>query len=169
MVDCVQPSPDDTVVDPAAGTAGFLLTAHEYAARDAEQLTPKQRDHLRDGFVHGYELVDGTARLAAMNLLLHGIGSANGESLIEVKDALIADPGRRWSVVLSNPPFGRKSSLVMVGADEVEIADDDDDEEDEEDEDLEDEDEDDLDDDDEDEEDLDDDEDALDEEEDFDE
>src|SRR5215475_793083 len=64
----------------------------------------------------------------------------------------------------SCPECGK--NLVMVGADEVEIADDDDEEEDE---DLEDEDEDDLDDDDEDEEDLDDDEDALDEEEDFDE
>ncbi len=63
------------------------------------------------------ELVDGTARLAAMNLLLHGIGTPNGRSLIDVKDSLIADPGERWSVVLSNPPFGRKSSITMVGAD----------------------------------------------------
>ena len=117
MVDCVQPSAEDTVVDPAAGTGGFLLAAHEYASRDAASLTPTQRDHLQDRFVHGVELVDGTARLAAMNLILHGIGSPGGDSLIEVKDALIADPGRRWSVVLSNPPFGRKSSLTMVGAD----------------------------------------------------
>jgi len=124
MVDCVQPTPDDTVVDPAAGTAGFLLAAHEYAAKEAERLTPTQRDHLRDGFARGFELVDGTARLAAMNLLLHGIGTANGASLIEVKDALIADPGDRWSVVLSNPPFGRKSSLTMVGADGREVRED---------------------------------------------
>ncbi len=121
MVDCVRPTVDDAVVDPASGTGGFLLAAHEYAARDAAHLTPKQRDHLRDGFVHGVELVDGTARLAAMNLLLHGIGTPNGDSLIEVKDALIADPGTRWSVVLSNPPFGRKSSLTMVGADGREV------------------------------------------------
>ena len=67
--------------------------------------------------MHGLELVDGTARLAAMNLLLHGIGRPDGPSLIEVKDSLIADPGTRWSVVLSNPPFGRKSSITMVGAD----------------------------------------------------
>jgi len=117
MVDCVRPTVADTVTDPAAGTGGFLLAAHEYASSDAEHLDPTQRAHLRDGFVHGVELVDGTARLAAMNLLLHGIGQANGPSLIEVKDSLIADPGRRWSVVLSNPPFGRKSSLTMVGAD----------------------------------------------------
>jgi type I restriction enzyme M protein len=117
MVDCVRPTVADRVADPAAGTGGFLLAAHEFASRDAETLTPTERGHLRDRFVHGVELVDGTARLAAMNLLLHGIGTPTGESLIEVKDALIADPGKRYSVVLSNPPFGRKSSLTMVGAD----------------------------------------------------
>lgn len=117
MVDCLQPTADDTVVDPACGTGGFLLGAHEYASRGAESMTPDQRAHLRTGFVRGVELVDGTARLAAMNLLLHGIGEANGESLIEVRDALTADPGRRYSVVLANPPFGTKSSLTMVGTD----------------------------------------------------
>jgi type I restriction enzyme M protein len=117
IVDCVNPTAKDTVVDPAAGTGGFLLVAHEHAARNAETLTPDERSHLRDAFVHGVELVDGTARLAAMNLVLHGIGRPDGPSLIEVRDSLLADPGARWSVVLSNPPFGRKSSITMVGAD----------------------------------------------------
>jgi len=117
IVDCLNPTAKDTVVDPAAGTGGFLLVAYEHAARDAESLTPDERNHLREGFVHGVELVDGTARLAAMNLLLHGIGRPDGPSLIEVRDSLLADPGTRWSVVLSNPPFGRKSSITMVGAD----------------------------------------------------
>ncbi|WP_322921646.1 type I restriction-modification system subunit M [Nocardioides renjunii] len=117
IVDVIDPKPTDTVVDPACGTGGFLLVAHEHASRDAASLTPTERDHLRDEFVSGYELVDGTARLAAMNLLLHGIGTPNGDSLIDVRDSLIADPGQRWSVVLTNPPFGRKSSLTMVGAD----------------------------------------------------
>lgn len=124
MVDCVQPTVADSVVDPACGTGGFLLGAHEYASRGAESMTPPEREHLRNTFVHGTELVDGTARLAAMNLLLHGIGEADGESLIEVKDSLAADPGRRWSVVLANPPFGTKSSLMMVGADGREATDD---------------------------------------------
>src|SRR5690349_21444704 len=86
IVDVIQPTPDDTVVDPACGTGGFLLVAHEHASQEAEHLTPTQRDRLRDEFATGYELVDGTARLAAMNLLLHGIGSADGHSLIEVRD-----------------------------------------------------------------------------------
>lgn len=124
IVDVIRPLPEDNVVDPACGTGGFLLVAHEYAARGAESMTPTQRDHLRDGFVTGYELVDGTARLAAMNLLLHGIGKADGASLIEVRDSLVADPGARWSIVLSNPPFGRKSSLTMVGADGREVRED---------------------------------------------
>ncbi|BBZ58347.1 MULTISPECIES: class I SAM-dependent DNA methyltransferase [Mycobacteriaceae] len=124
IVDVIDPSVADTVVDPACGTGGFLLVAHEHVAEAAGKLTPTQRAHLRDSLVAGYELVDGTARLAAMNLLLHGIGAADGASLIEVRDALIADPGRRWSVVLSNPPFGRKSSLSMIGADGREVRDD---------------------------------------------
>jgi len=117
MVDCVQPTVADTVVDPACGTGGFLLAAYEYAACDAEDLTPDEKEHLRDGFVHGVELVDGTARLAAMNMLLHGMSRADGPSLIDVRDALTADPGDRWSVVLANPPFGTKSAVKMIGED----------------------------------------------------
>ena len=124
MVDCIRPQPGDTVVDPACGTGGFLLAAHTFASSGAEHLDPKAREHLRDAFVSGTELVDGTARLAAMNLLLHGIGKPNGDSLVSVGDALSSDPGRRWSVVLANPPFGRKSSVTMVGADGRESRDD---------------------------------------------
>lgn len=124
MIDCVRPTADDTICDPACGTGGFLLWAHAYASRDAEDLSPDERDHLRDGFIRGTELVDGTARLAAMNLLLHGIGKPNGASLVTVGDALLADPGDRYSVVLANPPFGRKSAVTMIGADGRESRDD---------------------------------------------
>ncbi|MGI8577758.1 MAG: type I restriction-modification system subunit M [Nocardioidaceae bacterium] len=117
MVDCVRPTVRDTVMDPAAGTGGFLLGAYDYASRDAEDLTPDERDHLRDGFVRGVELVDGAARLGAMNLMLHGIGKTNGPSLIDVRDSLLAHHGDHYSVVLTNPPFGRKSSITMIGAD----------------------------------------------------
>ena len=117
MVDVIQPTVKDTVIDPACGTGGFLLAAYAYASRDAENLTPDEKVHLRDNFVSGVELVDGTARLAAMNMLLHGMGRADGPSPIEVRDGLTADPGRRWSVVLANPPFGTKSSVTMIGDD----------------------------------------------------
>lgn len=126
IVACVDPTIDDTVIDPAAGTGGFLLAAHEHVAHApaAADYTPPQRRHLRDDLIAGVELVDGTARLAAMNLLLHGIGDPAGESPIDVRDSLIAPPTRRASVVLSNPPFGRKSSLTMVGADGREVRED---------------------------------------------
>ena len=124
IVDVIQPTVHDTVVDPACGTGGFLLVAHEHAAQGSESMTPTQRAKLQHELVRGFELVDGTARLAAMNLLLHGMGTADGESLIEVGDSLIADPGKRWSVVLSNPPFGKKSSVTMIGADGREVRED---------------------------------------------
>ena len=124
VVDVVRPTIEDTVVDPACGTGGFLLVAHEQAAEGAERMTPTERDHLRDTFVTGYELVDGTARLAAMNMLLHGIGTAGGESPIHVLDSLAAPPAARWSVVLSNPPFGTKSTMTVVGADGAKVRED---------------------------------------------
>ena len=116
MVDVIQPTVKDTVHDPACGTGGFLLEAYQYAA-SAKNLSPSDREHLRDNFVSGIELVDSTARLAAMNMLLHGMGTPNGPSAIEVRDGLTADSGKRYSVVLANPPFGTKSSVTMVGSD----------------------------------------------------
>jgi len=124
IVDCILPTIDDTIVDPAAGTGGFLLGAWAKVAEGAANFTQPQREKLRSGLVHGVELVDGTARLAAMNLLLHGAGDPRGDSPIEVKDSLLAAPQERWSVVLSNPPFGRKSSVATIGADGREARDD---------------------------------------------
>jgi type I restriction enzyme M protein len=122
MVDVVQPTVKDTVVDPACGTGGFLLAAYEYVSADAANLTKDQREKLQSGFVTGVELVDGTARLAAMNMLLHGMTKPTGNSPIEVKDSLTADPGKRWSVVLANPPFGTKSSVKVITADGKTVA-----------------------------------------------
>jgi type I restriction enzyme M protein len=116
IVHCIQPGPDDTICDPACGTGGFLLAAYDYIEHHhGDNLTPEQRDRLAGGGISGVELVDGTARLAAMNMLLHGIGKPNGRSLIAVKDALAEEPRNFPSVVLANPPFGRKSSITVVG------------------------------------------------------
>ncbi|MEU8069944.1 class I SAM-dependent DNA methyltransferase [Micromonospora sp. NPDC049151] len=118
MVDCMLPTPDDTITDPACGTGGFLLAAYEHIQQHhGSALTPDQRRRLAQGAITGTELVDGTARLAAMNMLLHGIGTPNGPSLIAVKDALGKEPDRRVSLVLANPPFGRSSSIRVVGED----------------------------------------------------
>lgn len=117
MVKVMRPTPADTVVDPAAGTAGFLLAAHEYVVNEHTPLDPDERRHLQSGFATGFELVDDTARLAAMNMLLHGIGTATGASPIVTGDSLRSDPGTRFSMCLANPPFGRKSSALVVTED----------------------------------------------------
>jgi type I restriction enzyme M protein len=114
IVQVMNPQASDTICDPACGTGGFLLSAYEHVSGNKD-LDKSQREHLRDGFIRGIELVDSTARLAAMNMLLHGMGTPNGESPILVKDALTADDGLRYSMVLANPPFGTKSSVLMIG------------------------------------------------------
>jgi type I restriction enzyme M protein len=122
MIACLQPKPGETVADPACGTGGFLLAAHEWIVdHHIAEMDADDKRFLRDGALHGWEIVDGTARLCAMNLLLHGIGTPTGDSLVTVADALRADPGVRVDVIAANPPFGRKSSMTMVNeAGEVE-------------------------------------------------
>jgi type I restriction enzyme M protein len=115
MIACLRPDPGETIADPACGTGGFLLAAHEWIVdRYIAEMDADAKRFLRDKAVHGWEIVDGTARLCAMNLLLHGIGTAAGDSLVTVSDALRTDPGLRFDVIAANPPFGRKSSMTMV-------------------------------------------------------
>src|SRR5688572_21082299 len=114
IVDVMQPKPDDTVCDPACGTGGFLLAAHDYVTRHfGTKLDPDQKKHLRQEFVSGWELVPATARLCIMNLYLHGI-NAEPCPVRSGLDSLAADPGERFSMVLTNPPFGKKSSIAIV-------------------------------------------------------
>jgi type I restriction enzyme M protein len=114
MVDCVAPKPGDTICDPACGTGGFLLAAHDYVVKHNPNLTKPQKKKLNEETLKGYELVQGVVRLCAMNLLLHGIGSQDFEP-VEAADSLASDPGERFNVVLTNPPFGKKSSYTVVG------------------------------------------------------
>ena len=114
IVDVMAPKPSETVSDPACGTGGFLLAAHDYVVKHNPHLTRPQRKKLQEEAFKGWELVQATARLCAMNMLLHGIGSQEFEPIV-VSDALAADPGDRFNLVLTNPPFGKKSSTTIVG------------------------------------------------------
>jgi type I restriction enzyme M protein len=116
MVEVMRPETGMMICDPACGTGGFLLAAYERIVRSTEFLDPEQREHLRFNALKGWEIVENTARLCVMNLLLHGIGAEDAPSPIEVDDALRGDPGERFDMVLTNPPFGRKSSLMFVNA-----------------------------------------------------
>jgi type I restriction enzyme M protein len=118
MVDAVRPEPGQAICDPACGTGGFLLAAHDYIAR-TPSLDKAQKKRLKSGTLFGIELVDSVTRLCAMNLLLHGIGSeADGQSSdsglpVTTKDALAGKHGE-YDIVLANPPFGKKSSVTIV-------------------------------------------------------
>jgi type I restriction enzyme M protein len=117
IVDAVQPRPDDTVCDPACGTGGFLLAAHQYVLdQHGSKLDRAQKKHLKERFVAGTDLVPNTARLCVMNLLLHGI-SADPCPIQSGLDSLASLGGERYSLVLTNPPFGKKSSITIVGED----------------------------------------------------
>jgi type I restriction enzyme M protein len=114
IVDVMQPGPDDTLDDPACGTGGFLLAGHQYILdHHGKDLDPDQKKHLRRGFVKGVELVPNTARLCIMNLYLHGI-EADPCPIASGVDALAAPPSERFSMVMTNPPFGKKSSIAIV-------------------------------------------------------
>ena len=116
MVECIAPKPGELICDPACGTGGFLFTAHQYLTQHYPNLTRDEKRHLKEGAFRGWELVQATARVCAMNLMLHGIGSEKSVP-VKVADALAADPGERFDVVLANPPFGKKSSTMIVGED----------------------------------------------------
>ncbi len=139
IVDCIRPELGETIIDPACGTGGFLLAAHAYLNANNLNLTREQREHLRLDALRGVELVQDVTRLCAMNLMLHGVGPTPQE-LDELRKKLIkkglapeqADaeidkrlPVRtddalrelgndRFHVILTNPPFGKKSSIVIV-------------------------------------------------------
>ena len=119
IVDVMRPEPGQTICDPAAGTGGFLIAAHDYVTRHY-RLNRNQYEHLNHQAFHGWEIVDNTARLCVMNLYLHGIGANGGRSPIRVDDSLASHPGEYFDVVLTNPPFGKKSSVTYI-TDEGEV------------------------------------------------
>jgi type I restriction enzyme M protein len=119
IVDCVRPVPGEVIADPACGTGGFLLAAHRYLATHY-QLDKAQKKHLRYEALQGVELVDGVARLCAMNLFLHGVGPDDDSRKPPIKggeDSLRNEPSTTVDVVLTNPPFGKKSSITVVNGD----------------------------------------------------
>ena len=110
IVEVMRPTPKQTIMDPACGTGGFLLAAHEFISH--QNLDRDEKKHLRFEALHGVEIVDNTARLCAMNLYLHGIGGDNCP--IDVADSLASKPSESYEMVLTNPPFGKKSSMTVV-------------------------------------------------------
>ncbi|MBX7139759.1 MAG: type I restriction-modification system subunit M, partial [Chitinophagales bacterium] len=114
MVECLQPQPNKTIADPACGTGGFFLAAYDFIEYHHE-LDKAQKQFLKYKTFFGNEIVANTRRLCLMNLFLHNIGDIDSETTsISSNDSLVADDGKRYDYVLTNPPFGKKSSMTFT-------------------------------------------------------
>jgi len=113
IVKCMRPESMKTISDPACGTGGFLLAAYDFIVQNYE-LDKDQKHFLKLNTFFGNEIVANTRRLSLMNLFLHNIGDFDRDSLISSADALVADTGLRVDYVLTNPPFGKKSSMTFT-------------------------------------------------------
>jgi type I restriction enzyme M protein len=112
IIRCVKPDPrahkELTISDPACGTGGFLMCAYEWLMDETKggAFERELAKRVKSGTYFGQELVARPRRLALMNMYLHGLEPqiAGGDSIYEVPD------GRRFDVVLTNPPFGTKGA-----------------------------------------------------------
>jgi len=108
MVEIVAPQKSETILDPACGTAGFLISAYKHILRantDAKghsKLTPDEKGRLARNF-KGYDISPDMVRLSLVNLYLHGFTDPH----IYEYDTLTSE--ERWNefadVILANPPF----------------------------------------------------------------
>ena len=118
MVRCVRPEPMKTIADPCCGSGGFFLACQSFLAdSDNYKLDREQKEFLKNETFYGNELVPNTFKMALMNLYLHNIGDIYGNVPVSLGDALLTDPGYRVDYVLTNPPFGKKSSITFTNED----------------------------------------------------
>jgi type I restriction enzyme M protein len=102
IVAVVDPQKHETVLDPACGTAGFLISAFKHIVKTNENLTPDERARLMTNF-GGYDIAPDMVRLSRVNMYLHGFPNP----AIHEYDALTSE--ERWDercdVIMANPPF----------------------------------------------------------------
>jgi type I restriction enzyme M protein len=112
IVRVMKPDPrvkkDFTICDPACGTGGFLVLAYDWLMHETKggALERDEAKRIKDKTYFGYELVPRPARLAMMNLFLHGVTTEIriGDTIYEPFD------GKKYDCILTNPPFGTKGA-----------------------------------------------------------
>lgn len=112
MVELMKPTLDDVIVDPTAGTGGFLISAHHYinGHNNIQELDEIAYDKYQHRTFFGMELVPDTRRLAMMNLMLHDLAIDDQNAGIFYGDTL-SNEGKQLplaTLILANPPFGTK-------------------------------------------------------------
>ena len=113
MVEVMRPTPETIVVDPACGTGGFLLIAYEYMKKQTQDR--EKIKALKEKKLFGTDITPLVVSLCAMNMYLHGIGGKN--SPVTEGDSLMNAGDKRYDMVLTNPPFGKKGGLKIMGED----------------------------------------------------
>ncbi|MFS0824796.1 type I restriction-modification system subunit M [Bacillus sp. 1P02SD] len=109
IVRLMKPIPEDIIVDPAAGSAGFLVSSGEYLKENHSDMFLVQglKEHFNQRMFHGFEMDNTMLRIGAMNMMLHGVDNPN----IAYRDSLSEQnkDNEKYTLVLANPPF--KGSL----------------------------------------------------------
>jgi type I restriction enzyme M protein len=122
MVELTKPELNDRILDPACGTAGFLVNAYEYILKQntsknlikkdeegneynfkADKLNPQQKKFLDEETFYGYDIDQTMTRIALMNMMMHGITKPNIEQLNTLSKRYNEE--NTYDLILANPPF----------------------------------------------------------------
>ncbi len=121
MVELMKPTPSDIIVDPAAGSAGFLVAAGEYLHKNNQDLFNVQelKRHYNEDMFFGFDMDRTMLRIGAMNMMLHGVERPN----IMYKDSLSEQnkDDEKYTLVLANPPFKGSLDYDSVSADLLKV------------------------------------------------
>ncbi|WP_148347392.1 type I restriction-modification system subunit M [Clostridium butyricum] len=117
MAELMKPTPEDIIVDPAMGTAGFLVGAEEYLREKHNDLFLVQglKEHFNNKMFNGFDMDRTMLRIGAMNMMLHGVDNPN----IQYKDSLseVNKDSENYTLILANPPFKGSLDYEAVSAD----------------------------------------------------
>lgn len=121
IVRLMKPTPQDIIVDPAAGSAGFLVSSQAYLRENHADLFLVQglKEHFNNNMFYGFDMDRTMLRIGAMNMMLHGVDNPN----IEYKDSLSeANTDKdKFSLVLANPPFKGSLDYEQVSSDLLKV------------------------------------------------
>lgn len=121
IVKLMKPTPEDIIVDPAMGSAGFLVSSQEYLRKHHSDLFLVQglKEHFNNTMFYGFDMDRTMLRIGAMNMMLHGVDNPN----IEYKDSLseLNTDSEKFTLVLANPPFKGSLDYEAVSSDLLKV------------------------------------------------